>query len=410
MPRCSLPSLLLVAAAALPAQQEPGTFGHSRHGAEFDEGPRQAAHLMAGMNPDVHFAVEGLTPEAQRFFDQGVCQQHGFWYFEAERSFRQVAKLQPDCAIAYWGMAMANVENAERAAGFIANAVERSAKSPRAQQLWVDAIASYYQIDDACRKELQSGDAQRTAKAKAELVAKNKTRDKALVQKLERQLIKDLGTIVHEFPADIEAKAFLAVQIWRAYDWGNGVEIVSHAAVDALLDQVFDKAPLHPAHHYRIHLWDREKSERALRSAAANGDSAPGIAHQWHMSGHVYDKLNRHAEAAWQQEAASRVDHAQMERDHVMPFLIHNYAHNQEWLARSLSYVGRGWEALRVAKDLAELPRHPKWNRVEEGDEIAGFARARLVQVCEDLEMWEDAVDVVRHGWLERSESVKLEV
>jgi peroxiredoxin len=399
----------LLAAVCLPAQEPTESFGHSRHGAPFDEGPRQAAYLMPGMSPQVHFPVEGLSDEAQRFFDQGVCQQHGFWYFEAERSFRQVAKLQPDCAMAYWGMAMANVENAERAAGFIANAVERCPKV-RKDQLWVDSLASYYLVDDACRKELQAGDAQRVKTAKADLVAKNKTRDKAQKEKLERQLLKDLGTIVYEFPADIEAKAFLAVQIWRAYDWGNGIEIVSHTAVDALLDQVFAVAPQHPAHHYRIHLWDREKSERALRSAAANGDSAPGIAHQWHMSGHVYDKLHRHAEAAWQQEAASRVDHAQMQRDHVMPFLIHNYAHNQEWLARSLSYVGAADAALAVAKNLAELPRHPKWNRVEEGDEIAGYARARLVQVCEDSELWEEAVHLVRDGWFERSESVKSEV
>jgi len=394
----------------LPAQEPAEPFGHSRHGAEFDEGPRQAAYLMPGMSPQVHFPVGGLSDEAQRFFDQGVCQQHGFWYFEAERSFRQVAKLQPDCAMAYWGMAMANVENAERAAGFVANAVERGAKACRKEQLWIDSLASYYLVDDACRKELQSGDAERVKKAKPDLVAKNKARDKAAKEKLERQLLKDLGTIVHEFPSDIEAKAFLAVQIWRAYDWGNGIEIVSHTAVDALLDQVFAVAPLHPAHHYRIHLWDREKAERALRSAAANGDSAPGIAHQWHMSGHVYDKLHRHAEATWQQEAASRVDHAQMQRDHVMPFLIHNYAHNQEWLARSLSYVGAADAALAVAKNLAELPRHPKWNRVEEGDEIAGYARARLVQVCEDFELWEQAVHLVRDGWLERSESVKAEV
>ncbi|HEU4420112.1 MAG TPA: alkyl hydroperoxide reductase, partial [Planctomycetota bacterium] len=404
------PLALLLAATCLPAQEPAESFGHSRHGAEFDEGPRQAAYLMPGMSPQVHFRVEGLGDEAQRFFDQGVCQQHGFWYFEAERSFRQVAKLQPDCAMAYWGMAMANVENAERAAGFISNAVERGAKACRKEQLWIDSLASYYLVDDAGRKELQSGDAERVKKAKTDLVAKNKTRDKAAKEKLERQLLKDLGTIVHEFPSDIEAKAFLAVQIWRAFDWGNGIEIVSHTAVDALLDQVFEKAPLHPAHHYRIHLWDREKPERALRSAAANGDSAPGIAHQWHMSGHVYDKLHRHAEAAWQQEAASRVDHAQMQRDRVMPFLIHNYGHNQEWLARSLSYLGRGQQALALAKNLAELPRHPKFNKVDDGDSIAGYARARLVQVCEDLELWEDAVVLCRDGHVERSESVKSEV
>jgi peroxiredoxin/tetratricopeptide (TPR) repeat protein len=172
---------------------------------------------------------------------------------------------------------------------------------------------------------------------------------------------------------------------------------------------VFAKAPLHPAHHYRIHLWDREKAERALRSAASNGDTARGIAHQWHMSGHVYDKLHRYAEGAWQQEASSRVDHAHMQRDRVMPFLIHNYAHNQEWFARSLSYVGRVAEALEVAKNLAELPRHPKFNKLDDDGHIAGYARARLLSLCEEHELWQEAIELRDRGFLEASDHVPTE-
>jgi len=94
-------ALALPFVAPLIAQENADdTFGHSRHGAEFDEGPRQAAHLMQGLSEQVHFPVEGLSADAQAFFDQGVCQQHGFWYFEAERSFRQVALLCPGCAMA----------------------------------------------------------------------------------------------------------------------------------------------------------------------------------------------------------------------------------------------------------------------------------------------------------------------
>ena len=104
-----------LASALLPlslafAQQEAEleeTYGHSRHGSTFDEGPRSAAYLMDGLSDQVHFPVEGLTELAQKFFNQGITQQHGFWHFEAERSFRQVALLQPDCAMAYWGMARA---------------------------------------------------------------------------------------------------------------------------------------------------------------------------------------------------------------------------------------------------------------------------------------------------------------
>jgi peroxiredoxin len=392
-------------AVAIPSQTvatEP--FGHSRHGAEFNEGPRRAGSLMPGLNADVHFPVVGLSTEAQAFFDQGICQQHGFWYFEAERSFREVLRRHPDCALAYWGIAMANVDNRERAAGFAAQAVQRSKALPERERLYVEALAKLYQIDDALTAELQSGDAERIAKAKASVVGKKERDEKAL----QRQFLKGLEAVVAACPDDLEAKAFLAIQSWRNLD--HGIEISSHGAVDGLLELVLQKVPLHPAHHYRVHLWDREAAVRASRSAAVLGDTAPAIAHQWHMAGHIYAKLDRHAEAAWQQEASARVDQAHMARERVMPFLIHNYGHNQEWLARSLAYVGRAEAALAVAKNLAELPRHPVHNKLEDGEHIAGYARARLVSTCEDYELWADAIELAATGHLEASESVRGEV
>jgi len=305
-------------------------------------------------------------------------------------------------------MAIANVENDKRACGFAAQAVQRAQGVPERERLWVDSIAHYYQIDDAARAELQSGNADRIKAARAALDKKNEQRDQ---KHLARQLVRDLEAVVAACPKDIEAKAYLAVQIWRNTEYG--IEITSHGAVDALLDQVFAALPLHPAHHFRIHLWDGEKPERALASAALNGASAPAIAHQWHMSGHIYADLNRHAEAAWQQEASGRADHVNMLRDRVMPFEIHNYGHNQEWLCRSLSYVGRVREALELAKNMVELPRHPKLNRIENGREIAGYARQRLLTLCEDHDLWEEALELARRGFLEpcddaRSEAARL--
>ena len=75
--------------------------GHSYHGEAFNEGPRQRAYLIPGM-ANVDFPVTTKNEEAQKFFNQGVSALHGFWYLEAERAFRQVNKLDPDCAMAYW--------------------------------------------------------------------------------------------------------------------------------------------------------------------------------------------------------------------------------------------------------------------------------------------------------------------
>jgi peroxiredoxin len=400
--------LLLAPPHALRAQEtqesagtEANTFGHSRHGEVFDEGPRQAAYRMAGLGSSVHFPVAGLGEEAQAFFDQGITQQHGFWYFEAERSFRQVAMLHPDCAMAYAGMALANVENRARASGFAARAVEKAADATPRERMWIDAIAAYHRIDDALRTELQSGDAKRVETARKTVAERNAKRDE---KQLGRDFVRGLEAIVAAHPDDIEAKAFLAVQCWRNVEFG--LPITSHGAVDALLDQVFAAAPDHPAHHYRIHLWDGEKHERAIRSAAANGASAPGIAHQWHMSGHVYAGLNRHAEALWQQEASARVDHDHMLRDRVMPYEIHNYGHNQEWLVRSYGYVGRVRDAVDLAKNMIELPRHKVRNRLGDRRHVAGYGRARLLELIDEHELWDVADAAHRDGYLDPVDDV----
>src|SRR5579863_5097138 len=128
------------AAADPPKPETPA--GHSLHGEVFNEGPRQKAYLM-GNTGSVTLKITTKSPEAQKFFDQGLGQLHGFWYFEAERSFRQAAALDADCAMAYWGMAMANRENNKRGRGFIAEAVKRKAAVTPREAAWIEALDQY---------------------------------------------------------------------------------------------------------------------------------------------------------------------------------------------------------------------------------------------------------------------------
>ena len=122
--------------------------GHSVHGEAFNDGPRHAAYLMPGMGK-VHFPATTKKPEAQAFIDQGVAQLHSFYYFESERSFRQAAKIDPDCAMAYWGMAMSNVNNAKRAKGFLKEARKRAASAHPREQLYLDALEAFYKDGDS---------------------------------------------------------------------------------------------------------------------------------------------------------------------------------------------------------------------------------------------------------------------
>ncbi|HYE99130.1 MAG TPA: redoxin domain-containing protein, partial [Planctomycetota bacterium] len=192
-----------------------------------------------------------------------------------------------------------------------------------------------------------------------------------------------------EHPDDLEAKAFLAWSCWHVKD--KGLPIQSHVAVDGLLRDVLAERPSHPgAHHYTIHLWDQEKAGRALVSAAKYGPSSPGIAHAWHMPGHIYSKLHRHADAAWHQEASSRVDHAQMRRDGTMPWQIHNYAHNQQWCAKSLGHVGRVRDGLSLAANLISIPKHPKLNHEGASGQCFREGRARMMDLLSAWELWDE--------------------
>ncbi|HEX8914077.1 MAG TPA: hypothetical protein VF796_17140, partial [Humisphaera sp.] len=366
-PACLIAAAVLAAGAlfALPARADHAEVlpGHSVHGDTFDEGPRRGAYVM-GRTGRVSFPVTTKSKQVQAFIDQGVGQLHGFWYLEAERSFRQAAALDPDCPMAYWGMAMANLTNAKRAKGFVEQAAKRkyAADLSDKERDWIDALAAYYA--DAPK----GGDRKRT-------------------------FVKAIKQMIDRDPKDVEAKAFYARYAWEYKTTGDGP--LDAGAIDKVLSDLFVLAPDHPAHHFRIHLWDEKgQPTNALTAAAMCGPAAPGVAHMWHMPGHTYSKLARYADAAWQQEASARVDHAYMIRDRVMPYEIHNYAHNNEWLCRDLLNVGRVGDAVDLAKNMVELPRHPKYNAASNRGSGAEYGRARLLDALSQHELWQEYLDL----------------
>ena len=395
--------------------------GHSHIGASFNEGPRQAAYLMKDWDK-VHFAVTTKEAMAQNFFDQGVGQLHGFWYLESERSFRQVASIDPDCAMAYWGMAMANVENEDRAAAFAHEAFKRRELVTDREQQFIDALAKYYDVnhlfalpedekegadaDEPCTDDYEGEETQPEAATDSDTdVAECKpfnvedrkpAKDKARAG----TFTKDMEELLYDYPHDIEAKAILVNHLWLARR--KGISTPSRLANEALLQEIFDVNPMHPAHHYRIHLWDsKDAGKRAVSSAALSGQSYPSIAHMWHMGGHIFAGLGRHSDAAWQQEASARTDHAYMMRDGILPDQIHNFAHNNEWLTRSLRNAGRISEAIDLAKNMIELPRHPSYNHLGRGGCSSTYGRRRLIEALELYERWDEPIATFESEYLD---------
>ncbi len=353
--------------------------GHSVHGQSFDEGPRRFAKLMGGTG-NVHFPVTTTSPESQQFFDQGVGQLHGFWYYEAERSFRQVLHLDPNCVMAYWGMAMANVENEPRAREIIAKGVKEIEKGSEKEKMWIRSLENYF--------------------------AETKTPDERKAQG--RRVERDWEAISLLDTNDLEARAFVIYQTW----WNSSrrsLDISSPLSLQSMANDIFAKTPLHPAHHFMIHLWDAEGHKNGIPSAALCGPSAPQIAHMWHMPGHIYTGLQRWNDAAWQQDASTRVDHRHMMEDHTMPDQIHNYAHNSEWMIRNWNHVGRAKESLQVAKNMMEEPRIPRSRKVAEdpdqkwdaGGSAYALGRQRLVETLLRWELWDDVLALASTSYLD---------
>lgn len=346
--------------------------GHSHIGHAFNEGPRQEGPLM-GTTGNVHLPISTAWDQGQAYFNQGLGQLHGFWYYEAERSFRAILAHDPDCAMAYWGLSQANYENEKRAKEFITKATELLKK----EDLKItDHERAYLETEIAYHDEKKEKDA-------------NKRR---------QNFLRAYEDLVLKYPDDLEVKALLICRRWQFSR--KGIAITSHVGLDAILEQIFAKNPDHPAHHYAIHLWDNRSHEQALDSAARLGQTAPGIAHMWHMPGHIYSKAKRYQDAAWQQQASARTDHAHMMKWFLLPDQIHNYAHNNEWLSRNFSNLGAVRASIDMAKSLLANPRHPKLNTPGSGS--AKYGRKALIDYLEEAELWQEALETADSPWLEK--------
>src|SRR5690606_17036552 len=145
----------------------------------------------------------------------------------------------PECAMAYWGMAMANVENETRARDFAHRAWRGREGATDRERRYIEALARFHDAD-------------------TEELAADWTPPKGADDGARRErYVAALEAWIGEYPDDVEAKAFLVNQLWLDQREG-GRRISSKQANQALLDQVFAANPMHPAHHYVVHLWDTD--------------------------------------------------------------------------------------------------------------------------------------------------------
>jgi len=321
---------------------------------ELAETQPRIAPLLKGLGNHTH-PVTTRSPLAQQYFDQGLNLVYAFNHAEAVRSFRQASLIDPTCAMAYWGQALAlgpninapmSAEHGRQAYEAIQLAL-RSKASGRERD-YINALARRYSIDEhQDRKSLDRA----YADAMRELAAR--------------------------YPKDNDVQTLYAAALMNLRPWnywqGDGEAYPETAPVVSVLESVLKRNPKHVgANHYYIHAVEATDSpERAVPSAKRLQAEVTGAGHLVHMPAHVYIRVGRYADASEANVRAIAADEdyiTQCRAQGIYP--LGYYPHNIHFLWASSTMEGRSRVALDAANKVAskvevsKLDEIPSWARI----------------------------------------------
>ena len=308
---------------------------HDAHSAPAEK----PAALMTGIGT-LHHPVSTKNAQAQQFFDQGLRLIFAFNHDEAARSFKQVAVLDPQLGMAYWGIAEAvgpnyndpaSDDRFQAAHEAIQKAVELSSSAPANEQAYINAMAKRFPADPKADRRKAAED----------------YRDA-------------MREVVKNFPDDLDAATLFAESGMNLHPWGlwhvDGTPEEGTEEIVATLESVLKRDPDHMgAIHYYIHSVEASRNpERALAGANKLAAMAPGAGHLVHMPAHVYIRTGDYEAAVKTNQEAAIVDRAYIKASGVQGiYPMMYYSHNLHFIAMCASMNGNYAEAKKNADLLA---------------------------------------------------------
>jgi tetratricopeptide (TPR) repeat protein len=280
-------------------------------------------------------AIQTTSPEAQKFFDQGLSLMYGFNRHESLRSFKKAAELDPKAAMPQWGIAM--------------------------------ATGPYVNLDGDPTYDMKTSCA--AADAAVKLAAGKSERERAYATAAASRCpeykdpdayVAAMRALTQHWPDDLDAQTLLAESLMVPVRWhwytADGTPAKGVAEAERVLEEVLRRWPDHPgANHLYIHAVESSRTpERAIPSAQRLMGITPGEGHMVHMPGHIWLVLGDWETAAAVNERAAEVDRQYFASTGVTEGSYPMYyAHNLHFIAYARWMQGQRAAGLKAAEDLA---------------------------------------------------------
>lgn len=291
-----------------------------------------------------HRSITTTSPLAQRYFDQGLRLVYAFNHDEAIAAFKQATELDADCAMCYWGIALAmgpninlpmDLKKEPQAYEFAQKAHALTASVTHSERAYIDALTKRY--------------------------AKQPGSDRAGRDLSYAQAMRELAK---RFPQDQDAATLFAEALMNLQPWDYWThEGQPKGAIDeivATLEGVLRQNKDHPgACHYYIHAVEASpEPQRALHCAQNLASLMPGAGHLVHMPAHIFMRLGYYKEAVTANLRATAVDHHYINDRAPQGFYpLMYYPHNLHFLYAAASMSGQSAVAIKAARDLVAKVR-----------------------------------------------------
>jgi tetratricopeptide (TPR) repeat protein len=313
---------------------------HAQHAHDQESHETESAPpLLDGLGD--HQMPITASAEARPYFDQGLMLVYGFDHHEAASAFQEAIRLDPECAMCHWGLALAlgphinapmAAEVVDVAHGAIDSALTLAGNVTDRERAYIEALAARYASDP--------------------------TADRSALDRAYADAMRELSAA---FPDDLDAATLFAEALMILMPWdywaSDGTPRPATVELLAVLEGVMERDPYHPgANHHYIHAVEAsDRPERAEAAADRLVELDIQIGHMVHMPSHIYARVGRWHDATTANERAVEADRAHfeaVEAEGLVPVLYH--PHNLHFLAWTAGMEGRSDVALQAAAETAE--------------------------------------------------------